>query len=278
MTTSPTRSLVAAGRASLLSAAKAAALAMGALSTGGRGARRDVTAVFPELSRLAVWWVAAEIQSHRLVGALFRRGVARWGEAWLQAAIDVRGREVLERLRVAGKPIVAVSWHAGAPAVATAGLARCGLRGVLLRYDPPNARTTHGFVQVETGADPRRKAHALMTAVQTLRRGEAVVFFAGSSGPPLAGRDDDQPFLGRVTRVTPSAAAMARLGGAALVPIEARLEAGRIVLEVFEPLPVGSDDKATTRRLSDFFAQRLRLRPGSFWRWDIGYLAQSPRA
>lgn len=261
----------------LFIAAKAAAMARATLGVQGEYARDDVARVFPAFSRRVVWWVAAEVQSHRAIGALLERRVARWGEAWLQQRIEVRGRAVLERLRAAGTPIVAVAWHAGVPAVLTAALAACGLRGVILRFDPPSAVARNGFVQVATGHDPRRKAHALMTAVKALRRGETVAYFAGSSGPPLEGRDDAHPFIGRVTRVTSGAATMARLGGATLVPVESRLDAGRIVVEAFEPMPVGSDDKATTRGLVDFFAARMRLRPGSFWRWDLGYLAQSPR-
>jgi hypothetical protein len=145
---------------------------------------------------------------------------------------------------------------------------------VLLRRHLDHATRMHGFEHVASTFDPQRSALALGKALGALRRGESVAMIAGvGSHTPFDGRG--VPFLGRSIPLAPGAAALARLSGAAVVPLECRLSRGRVIVEAFEPLPGGSDEQIT-RGIAGFFEARFTADPGLLWRTEVDKLLRLP--
>ena len=239
-------------------------------------ARRDaVHTLMPEASALTVWRVAAQQAAHRARNALVRREQRYLGDARLEQAIEVRGREVLTRLGERA-PLV-VTWHSGTATALPAALAQCGRHGALIRFEPASA-THHGFVTLESGRDPKQRARAMMHAITALRRKETVLFTAGVISRKKAPHPDHlMSFLGRNVYVAPGVATMARLGGAALVPALSRVEHGRVVVELFPPIAPCADDVATVRALVAFFAPHFARHPGELWSSELRWINASER-
>lgn len=249
-------------RGGLLAAAQVGAVALGV----ARGPRRAVTAVFPGLSPLRAWAVAATMESHQNVTKALRNQVIVAGPAWLERVVVVRGREILARLARDPRPVVVAVWHAGLVGALPAALAQCGRSGVMLHLhgEPAPYRS---FEVVGTGVQPHERARALLRAVKTLRAGDTVIVVAGVGGADTP--HVEVPLLGRRVRVAPGVAMMARLANAAIVPVEVHLRRGRIVVEVFEPLATGADDTATTTTLVAFFEARIAADPSALWRNEL---------
>ncbi len=252
-------------------------------STGALGwvlanhARRDaLRALLPEASAVSVWRLAAQQAAYRACNALIRREQRYLGDARLEQSIDVRGREVLTRLQ--GRAPLVVTWHSGVVAALPAALAQCGRRGYVVRHKPAD-EAHHGFVALATGRTPKQRALAMMNAIAALRRQETVIFVAGVIPPRKAPSPDHlAPLLGREVYVAPGVATMARLGGAALVPALTRVERGRIIVELFDPIPPGADDAATIRNLVAFFAPHFARHPGELWGNELPWILASAPA
>jgi lauroyl/myristoyl acyltransferase len=254
-----------------LEATRVAGLAIGLVA----GAIDEVAEVFPHLGVRQARRVAANIESQRALAFVLRRVCRRWGNDWLVNAIEVRGSPVLEEQRRAGRPVVVVSWHSGVGAAVTAGLARAGWRGIVLRRGHWETHDVPGFTFASSGASPEKRAQALVRGLETLRRREAVVIFF-EIAPPMV-HHPSRSFLGRSARFHNGPAALARLAGAALVPVEGRLTGGRLILEIFPAVAAGATDDETTGRLAAFFEARIRRHPGRLWRSSLERLVSRSR-
>ena len=255
-------------RATVLVAVQAGASALGLW----RGPRRWVNELSPTLSPPRAWALAAAIERHHYLAKAVLRQSQIAGEGWLVRVVDVRGRATLDALQAERRPVVVVAWHAGLVAALPAALAQCGRTGLFLRLGDPTP-PRHGFAMTATGTAPNLRARSLIQAVSALKKGETVVVVTG-----IGTRDTPHvmaQLLGRAVCVAPGAAVMARLAGAAIVPVECRFRRGRITIEVFDPLPRGVDDEETTRRLAAFFAARLVADPSALWRNELGRLVEA---
>lgn len=246
-----------------LEAARFAGTALGMVT----GPRRLVSEVFPELGAGRARRVAAAIEGQRVVAFALRRVSRRLGDAWLVDMTRVEGGERLEALRRQGRPAVVLSWHAGLGPVVLTGLAQLGFGGVVIRRDLARAHQVVGFRDLVVPIDSQGRAVALVRALEALRRGELVVGFLSVAPPAQTGPNSS--FLGRATTIREGPAGLARLGDAALILVDTRLERGRPVLEILPPVEVGPGDLDTIRRVARIYEERLRRDPGRLWRTDI---------
>jgi lauroyl/myristoyl acyltransferase len=237
-----------------------------------------VTEVFPELTGWRAHQLAAVMESNRHAerALVFLR--RRAGEDWLERVVDIRGGAILEELRREERPLVAVTWHGGLLGAIPAALARHGFGGLILRDaqtpDPP----VHGFGFVGVGKTPQARALCFAKGLAALRRKESVINVTDVVRPGRPGGNITISFLGRRILTWTGSAALARLGGAALVPIVGTLQPGRFTVEVLEPIAPGADDLDTTLRLVSVYETRIAADRGWLWRESLDELRAAPPA
>ncbi|MCB9733199.1 MAG: hypothetical protein H6745_11365 [Deltaproteobacteria bacterium] len=182
-------------------------------------------------------------------------------------------RDALARGRAA-----AVSWHLGPYRAWPSAMALVGAPCVSAAHLPTAdwPSTSRPFV-VDT---PARRLAFLKAAADALRTPGHVAFLA------LDGHEADHPvpipFLGRALPLGTGAAALARLTGAALVPVTARFAAGgrRLRFRSHPPVarPPGADDRAFTAALAAFFERWARAHPDALVLEEVEHVLRAPRA
>jgi lauroyl/myristoyl acyltransferase len=147
----------------------------------------------------------------------------------------------------------------------------------MLRHGFTHARPIHGFAFVEVGLDAQARGRALARMLEVGRRRQAIIVVADGwrGGDPAHERI---VMHGRSVVVSTGPAIVARLTGAAIVPMASTLLPGRILVEAFEPVVAGPDDGETTRRLARFFERRIEDAPGRLWRPSLDELRAAPLA
>ena len=234
----------------------------------------QVAALFPALSARRCAAIAREIEANRWRGAVVRRLVDRLGPDPLVRLTRVSGEGPLVALREAGRPTVIVAWHAGIGVGVSAGLSRLGLPGLLLREDARPER--FGMTHVRPAGGMAARAAAFQKAVRHLRGGGLVALYLDVD-PVGPDRGAPFTFFGRRVGMKAGAAAMARLSGAAIVPVAPRWEAGRIHLVCGAPLaPSGGDDHAVTTSLLAWWERTLGDHPGELWPTSVRRMLHGP--
>ena len=203
--------------------------------------------------------------------------VDRLGGDWLIRATRVSGEEPLVALHKDGRPRLVVSWHAGVGAGLPAGLARLGQTGLLLREDGRPER--FGLSHVRIGGGLANRAAAFQRAVRHLRGGGLVALYLDVD-PWAPGAEPPHAFLGRQVALPPGPAAMARLSGAAIIPVTPRWDAGRVSFACHPPLAgaagAAGDDRSVTAALAAWWERWLRRHPGDLWPTSVRRLLAAP--
>lgn len=195
-----------------------------------------------------------------------------------------KNRELLERYKSEGKPVIVTTWHAGPSIGIWAALLQLGVslmkvQGITWSATPPN------WTIIELEYNSGKLGIALKRCLKHLRKGGWVALtcdtFVAMPGDPLL------PCLGRWVASPRGVAVLSVMSGAPVVPIAASwVEGGRAVeVEVQEPVQPqcaeGMSDAdyelAILREIAERREAYLRRHPDSMSRWWVKYLSTMPR-
>lgn len=176
-----------------------------------------------ESRRLALAVAAAEARNRLVVRRGRGRSLASFGPL-----IEWRDAAAAAALR---PPLILATAHVGALYLLAAGFDRLGLRRTVLRWSPIHAPAP-GEEPVAARGGLVRRTHALLRGLETLRRGEFVV----SALDGELGASEPVSLLGCSLQLGVGAFALARLGGAQVVPVAALWRGPRVVCELGSPV------------------------------------------
>lgn len=176
--------------------------------------------------------VAQTIAGYHGRRVALRSIVERRGVGVAAALLDGEGLDAIERLARPARPVVVMTCHFGAPAALAAAFVGAHVRALAIHGN--RSRREPSGTQVIAVSDERKRTSALWQAVHWLRENGLVAIAAdGGDGERTAA----VPCLGRLVRFGRGAFAMARLGGAEIVPaVGLWTPAGRIRLQVGQAL------------------------------------------
>jgi hypothetical protein len=244
-----------------------------------RPAAADVAALFDaspaRAAAIARAMSGTRYQNRALVAIARRRGVGI-----LEDLVDPASVDAL-RPFVGGAPAIFACWHVGPPFGLAGAFEAVGLRLLLLRHTLAYGSTpTLEVAPIQGGVGVRRAA--FRQAIARLRAGGSVLL-------PLDVRDAGQtapaPCFGRARPMARGPFALARLTGAAVVPLAARLDADRRVrVAIGSPL-TGAGDIGDARAFEDALAVGaaawleafLRASPAQLRRCSLRWLLEAPR-
>lgn len=186
------------------------------------------------------------------------------------------------RAALAAGPTALVTWHLGPYRALPAALAQLGAPWVSASHLP--AAAWPPLARPHLVDTPTRRLAFLKAAADALRTPGHLAALA------LDGHEADRPvvipFLGRALPLGTGAAALARLTGAALVPVTARFTPTGAGLRFRSHPPIAraadahdsAGDHATTAALAAFFDAWTRAHPDTLVLEEVEQLLRAPRA
>ena len=208
--------------------------------------------------------MARTIAGHEARKVALRALVHRRGNHIASALLDDEGLDALEPLRHPTHPLIAMTCHFGAPLALAAAFGRLGISAFAIRHS--DARSVgEGSALAATMGDERQQAAALWRAVHWLRdTGVVAVAADGGDGHRTA----PVLCLGRAVAFGRGAFAMARLSGAAVLPLVGLwTPTGRIRMHAGEAmtfpggLPIEAFENASTRAFAAWYERLILSNP-----------------
>jgi hypothetical protein len=240
-----------------------------------RPAVAEVAALFADASaadaaRMARAMSGARYQNRALVEIAGRRG-----PALLQPLVDPASVEGLRPFLRA--PAILVGWHVGPPFALIGAFEAIGLPVLLLRR-ASRFGSTPGLDAAALDGGPRERSAAFRRAVARLRAG-GVVFVMADAGD--VGQTAPVACFGRARSMARGPFALARLTGAPIVPIAARLDdRQRVGVAIGSALAGAGDGDALEASLAAGAATWLegyvRATPGQLRRCVLAWLLAAP--
>ena len=224
-----------------------------------------VLRVWKDLDARGMLRVRRQIARTEFRNRAMRRIYETRGAADALARVRVEAGPLL-RLREEGTPVVLAGWHMGPSRANTLALKRLSIPVVFATYSAPAADDGSGLPYFELKSD-QFYARFLKAAIDALRGGAVV----GASPDAFFGKRMPMSFLGGTLMVPRGVAALARVGGARVVPVTSRWSdpLARIHVTFHEPLPLPAIDPADRdawelalmQSVLDFFGAHLRAHP-----------------
>lgn len=240
-----------------------------------RPATADIAALFGaappgEAARLARAVAGARYQNRALVEIAQRRG--------LSILRDLVDAESLEGLRpYLGRPVIFVAWHVGPPFGVAGAFEAIGLHVLIVRR-PLAFGTTPTLDVAPVGIERDDGSAAFRRARERLRDGGAVLLAVDardvSATVPV-------PCFGRARTMARGPFALARITGAPIVPLAARLDGDRVVRIAIGPEVAGEGEgdaleTSLAAGAAAWLEAFVRDSPGQLRRCVLAWLLEAP--
>ena len=240
---------------------------------------RVVQSVLPACNRDQARNLARSMAGRRIANGFLKRAALWFGHKRMVGLVDIEGERHLRDLLNHGVPIVLAPWHFGPMTVIGTAMIKLDVPLLVLQRWP---RKTRGdgleYLQFEGSTATRIKA--LRHGVETLRGGGVAMTVVDV--PDNQPRDTPGPYnvLGRAVYLLQSAATLARMGQAAILPVTAHWNSGRLIVR-FSPPAILPDEMLTEPEIQNALAAwwscQIAAEPEELWSLSLEALERAPQ-
>jgi len=239
---------------------------------------QQVQTLLPSLEPARARKLAKILAGRRAANAFLKRAVQTLGHERLKPWVQIEGEEHLRDLLERNVPVVLAPWHFGPLFAIGTALIKMDVPVLVLQRWPRKQQGSHiEYLHFEGSAASR--VQTLKRGVQRLHGGGVVMTVVDvptNETPEIPG---PYPLLGRDVDLLEGAATLARIGRAAVIPVSARWQGNKAIVQFAPPVATPEDAPTETdiqTALATWWEREIIRRPEELWPLSLRAINRAP--